>query len=333
MKCAYKYLSLFLILIFSRTTFSENIFPNKSTFLGIEIIGANRDTANAIKNTSPVKVGDFISLADKDFYCEAIINKFKKEKISNIEPLCWAVLFTKKDNTSVAYLIIELDLESRLKQLVRKIPNKSSSTKLSKKLEDLHTQLEERSLILFKNKIPIIENYAKGFLDYDDIFLHNIAIQLSKLTPKYNDHLLEIIHFSKNAEERTKAAQLLSWSKHHKKNLAYALKNNLFFDPDKGVRNALARSIGCFIADVSDDTLLAKSLPVYCQLISLPSFTDRNKALSSIKSILTTHPQLSSTIGTDCKKTIMDISETSVLDNVGGYAKEILKLMGDPPYA
>jgi hypothetical protein len=170
------------------------------------------------------------------------------------------------------------------------------------------------------------ERYDKGFRDSDDPVLHGLAVKLSKVVWKYNHILLDIVHYSTNVTERRSSATLLAWSR-HPENLASILEWDLLMDPDTGVRNYIARAFTYSISDIRDRSLLKNLLPAYCKQAALPTHTDRNKALYSILEILKNDKSLASSISPECKNTITYISEISILDNVGGVAKEIMKIM------
>ena len=48
--------------------------------------------------------------------------------------------------------------------------------------------------------------------DYDDEILHGLSEKMSKLSRKHNKRLLEVLRYSQDPDERSKAATLLSWS-------------------------------------------------------------------------------------------------------------------------
>ena len=169
-----------------------------------------------------------------------------------------------------------------------------------------------------------MEKPNEDFRDSTDPMLHEMAVQLSQLVPKYNHDLLEIVHYSPYVEERQKAAQLFAWS-NHAENLPYLLKWDLLSDPDEEVRNNIARSFSQFMKKIKDESLLKDLMPAYCMQATLPNHTDRNKALISINSILESHPKLVIAIPPECKKNITYLSDTSILDNIKGPAKDILK--------
>ena len=79
--------------------------------------------------------------------------------------------------------------------------------------------------------------------------------------------------------------------------------------------------------DMKNESLLRKLIPVYCKQATLPSHTDRNKALTSLFEILKKNKEMVSTVNVECEATIRYISEVSILNNVGGIAKEIVKLL------
>jgi len=318
-----------LLIIFfppvARSALIENSY--RGNWAGIEVIGIDSVTAQKLRKLIPFQKGGDFALADIQKYkskCQEII----KKNVPNSEGRCSCVLFDDKKVFLVAD-IFHNDAKSKI-SLFRTIPKKKHGkiSKLPKKLHDPYVSLEEkRSFHLSQGKFPL-EIIKDGYLDYEDPTLHALAVQLSKYASEYNDILLDIIHYSKDAEERRTAAILFSWAK-HPENIDLILKWNILFDPDTGVRNNIARSYVFVMQDVKNKSLLKKLIPIYCKQVTIPSHTDRNKALTSIFEILQADKEILPIIDKECKATIKYMSEISILNNVGGVAKEIIKLFDD----
>lgn len=317
-----------LIIFFSpiaRSALIENSY--RGNWAGIEVIGVDSVTAQKLRESMPFQKGSDFVLADVQKYkseCQEII----KKNVPFSQGRCSCVLFEDKKVFLVAD-VVHNGTKNKI-SLFRTIPEKKNGkvSKLPKKLRDLYIALEERrSVHISQGKFPL-EIINDGYLDYEDPTLHVLAMQLSSFASGHNNVLLDIIHYSKDAEERRTAAILFSWAK-HPENINLILKWNILFDPDTGVRNNIARSYVFVMQDVKNKSLLRKLIPIYCKQVNLPSHTDRNKALTSIFEILQADKEIIPIVNEECKAAIKYMAETSILNNVGGVAKEIIKQFDD----
>lgn len=325
----YKIILLIVCFVFSSNVAKATIiYGNYEGILaGIEVIGVDAEAAQKIRKQMPYQIGSKFALSDMAEYkakCQQIIKNNLHASIG----LCTSVLYNEKE----FFLVIDVFPEdSRNKEVVfRKIPEKKQGevAKLPKKLQELYNALDERrSLLISQGKFPV-EIRNKGYVDYEDPILHDLALSLVEHAEKSNEILLQILHYSKNVEERRLAATLLSWSK-HPENLNLILEWNVLLDPDTGVRNNVARSYISIMQNMKNEALLQKLIPIYCKQASLRTHTDRNKALISILEILQSDKNSSKNINTECESNIRYLSEMSILGNVGGTAKEIIKLIDE----
>lgn len=294
-----------------------------ATFAGIEVIGVDKSTAEKVRHALPVQIGDVFFSKDTEKQRANYLDIIKKNFLTN-NVVCSFLLY----GNNTVYLIIDfIPLEIK-ENVYRPISdNKENSKRIPKKLNSLYDQWNKRHSFLMNEGLLNIENYDKGFRDFKDPQLHNLAKKLNLYASKNYRVLLTTIRDSTNASERRKAAALLAWSEHPNETLEFILQWGLLNDPDQGVRNDLTRSLSTSIKYIKEISLLKKLFPSYCKQVTLPRHTDRNKALYSIREILQFHPDLSTVITAECKQTISYISEVSILGNVGGFASEILKIM------
>jgi len=321
MRLIYKYIFIFTLLSFPNIGSSATINDNfKGTWNGIEIVGVDVLTAEKIRKEMPFKIGDSFQITDDEKYLETC-QKYVGEIIPSANAKCNFIYFAD----GKVYLNIELPNNVNVE--FRKIPiKKGKLSSIPKAAITLYRSWDDRmSYLLSSGSFPR-EKYNEGFRDSEDPILHDLAIKMSKTVWKYNDILLDVIHYSQNVEERRDAAALLAWAR-HPENLYNILEWDLLMDPDIGVRNYISRNFMYYISDANDTLLLKKLLPIYCKQAALPNHTDRNKALYSILGILNADKNLSSNISSECNKTITYISERSILENVGGPAKQIKKMM------
>lgn len=322
------YVSIVLVLaiIYSQIAKSDISFDTyKVTCAGIEVMGVDRPMADEIRKLSAMQIGDVFMFTEANGYCKKSTEQIKNKFSSTEDVKC---SYMALSNGEFYFVLDIIPLDSRL-TTYREIPKSPHKVaELPVELVSLYKQLYERRFELMYNHLNHEEYYDKGYLDFDDPVMHTIADQLSVLAKKHNDDLLNIIHYSQDADEREIAGLLLSWSQ-HPSNLRYIAQADFLLDPNNAVRNNVARSYIHFMERVEDITLLSDIMPAYCKMAALPLHSDRNKALYSILEILKTHNKLSSVIDEQCKNTITYIAEMSILEDVGGVAQQILKLIED----
>ncbi|HET9843739.1 MAG TPA: hypothetical protein VFP93_03680 [Gammaproteobacteria bacterium] len=296
----------------------ENLYAE---FAGVEVISADKNVVNKIKKNISLKIGQKLRLAETEQYkntCEQLVTKyFDIPKLK-----CDFIYFSD----GFLYLTINIvpKRTTRISQKNNYIIYKNSLNVPNKLMFLLH-KLEERQIFLINHGIPLTEKNFNNTLDFDDYILHSIAYQLRSLVPQYNNTLLMILRDSNNPFERENAAQLLSWA-NEPKNLPFLLANHLFYDSALGVRNNLLRSYTITMKNKVFDNYKSELLVVSCNVAMLPSHFDRNKGLVLLKTILNSNPHMIYAIRPECSRTIKLISEASVMDNVGGVAREILAL-------
>ncbi len=308
-----------LLITSAHSSTTSNDF--KGTWAGIEVMGVESKTAERIRNRIPIHQGETFSSLNKEklkSWCNLV-----KEEVRIEEVNCSFVGFAN-GNFFYSVEIIAPNSKSKKYRIIPKTIFNIAS--IPKEIEELSNQWEERAMFLIKSEINPQEYDENGYLDSKDPLLHELAIKLSNETHKYNNKLLNIIKYSKDPKNRSKAATLLSWSK-QPSNLEFILKWDLLSDPDEEVRNNLARSMFVILNKVKEKSLLRKSLQSFCYQASLPSHTDRNKALTSLQKILKKNPDLVQSINKECKATISYIGHNSILPNAGGVAIDLLNTL------
>lgn len=287
----------------------------EGTWAGVEVMGGDVKVANLVRDLIPIKVGDQFLPDSKKLgsWCSAV-----KEKI-NGSVSCGIIGYIE----GKYYFDVEI-ISANTNNKFREFQTNSPAIEpLPEKLNTLYNYWEKIFEKYMREGAVPKQFYKEGYLQCDDPELQLIAKELSQITPTYNPLLLDIIRYSHDADERTTAAALLSWSK-HPENISVIMKENLLNDPDSGVRNELARSVSYIISDVKNKKILKKSIVSLCEQLKLPSHSDRTKALASFLTIIKHNPELTSVINHECGDTLTYVSTMSILPNVGGTAKEIL---------
>jgi hypothetical protein len=314
-----------IIVFFSMSTNAFEVDENyKSDWAGIEVIGGDIEAAEKIRSLDLVTIGATFPASKAKHYCQKC-KKIVQKKTQFTNAHCSLIWY----GDQTAYLIVETGGKHINDYLLRSIPkNKYAIVKIPDELNKVFLLWESRMSVL------MFSSNNKKLADLNDPILHKLTDQLYELVPKYNQAVLDVVHYSPDKIERQKAAQLFAWS-NHAENLPYVLEWDLLLDPDSGVRNDVARSFSNSMEKIKDETLLKNLMPVYCKQLSLPTFSDRNKALMSISRMLQTHPILISTLNKDnqCKANITYISNMSILENVREPAKDILKILDTANHA
>ncbi|MGE4349221.1 MAG: hypothetical protein AB7D28_05615 [Candidatus Berkiella sp.] len=322
----FKRIAFLLCLTFSHISFSYVINGNyEAKWSGIEVIGTdNNIEAEKIRQLLPIRIGETLIAKDAMDYKNLCCN-IVKEKTSFEKSRC-SILFYGDNN---AYFIIDLASNETM-YAFRTIPQKSTPIPgIPKELDELYEKWNNHASSLMSSGNFIKENFDNNFRDFEEPSLHLYAMQLNKMTKKYNNILLDIIHYSESNAARQKVADLLSWGDLNK-NIHYLIRWNLLNDPDPGVRNNIARA---FLHSVhkANEALLKDLIHAYCYQSQLPTHGDRNKALFSLKEIIEAHPHLGSTFSSACKNNLIYLSEMSILDNIKEPANDILAIINKSP--
>lgn len=307
-----------LFLSFTHALASEVTGEFQGKWAGIEVMGCDRNTANTIRDIIPLKKGDTFSSNDSNKYkkwCDSVRKEVKAHEVK-----CGFIGY------SGGNFYFDVDVQDKAENnTFRVIPTSlKNNIKIENQLLKLFNDFDELIWTLPPKGIFPVENFHKGYIDYDLPELHAFVEPLAKLAHTHNQNLLDVIQYSGDSGLREKAATLLSWSQ-SPGNIEYILDNDFLNDPDSGVRNDLARSLSFFLVEIKDPLVLQKAVVAFCKQAKLHSHGDRNKALHSIKKIMQHNPEMLNSVNVDCMQTIEYIAEMSILDNVGGLAKDILK--------
>lgn len=307
--------NVFFLPVASALDSIEELF--NGTWEGVEVMGCDYQTSNYVRTLIPLEKGSQFLPDRKKLKSWCDIAKEKTGK----EIKCSVIGYVE----GKYYFGIEIIPGSM--ERFRSIPQNSKQIAfLPEILNDLYQRWERGfSEHMQKDTVPK-QFYQDGYLQCSDPTLQLVSAKLAQNTPNYNQVLLDILRYSNNPDERTKAATLLSWSK-HPSNVDIIINENLINDADDNVRNELVRTISYVINDVTDEKVIEKSILALCRQAALPSHSDRTKALAAILTIVHNNKNHASFINGECEREINYISQMSILPNVAGTAKEILRHM------
>ncbi|MCS5708641.1 HEAT repeat domain-containing protein [Candidatus Berkiella cookevillensis] len=314
---------LLFIFLFQSNVLAAEITNNfEGKWIGVEVMGCDPKTAARVRSIIPINEGELFSSANSDEYkkwCDVIRSEFENNKVTcsfigyDGGKFYYDVEFIKKNND---YLFREIPKSIR------------NNVKINSELLDFYNKFDTLYCSKVSSGIFSLENFDKGYLDFDDPELHALAEPLSKLARPNSQNLLDVIEYSNDAELRALAARLLSWSQ-SPEIVQYIIDREFLNDPNAFVRNDVARTLSIYLEHMAGgalkDIVLEKGVNAFCKQAALPSHADRNKALYSLNAIVSKNPNAINVIDQNCMATLNEIAETSILPNAGGIAKEILK--------
>ena len=227
-----------------------------------------------------------------------------------------------------AYLVVEI-VERAEAARAEFAPAPTGDVALDPELVALHERLEERFHENFRAGREMPERAEAGYLDYGEPVMHEIAAALLEKVPQHKATLLRAIAEDRDADDRARAATLLHWAPDKEASIA-AVHGHLD-DPSSLVRNNISRFMLFYLSSVKSDEVRRAVVPSLARQLARPSHGDRNKALFCLKALLDGSPALAPLIREAAGPWIDRIAEQSVLENVGGVARELAAALEPPP--
>lgn len=305
-----------VVLLFSNLSFAQDW-----KWSGFEIIGNHKIAKEEILSQIPIKVGD-VYKEDLNLWqqwCGKLKSQFKFHYSQ-----CSSVRYINFQ----AYFVVEIVEDGyEYRNQFRPYPQKSIPF-ASQEILDLYERLYKRLWELFSKGVGVKESTDKGFLDFDDIEMHEIVEKLIKLTPAYRDNLLEVLEKDRNINKREKAANLLNWTIN---DLADSIisASRLLDDPSGLVRNNISRFTLHFVDKVKSQSERKGLIDKLLLQLDRPSHGDRNKAIYNLLYIGQRFPSDLRYIKDKGNLLIKYIAETSILENVRDPAVDLLKMLND----
>lgn len=302
--------------------FCTNAHAADWTWGGFEVLGNHSVGREEIIKKIPLQVGEKykedISAWTK--WCERLVQTYS---FSSAE--CSGVRYSDFQAFFVVD-VVEKGQEHRFK--FRPTPTRDL-TLANDRVMTTYQNLQKRLWYLFSQGKPSSESWSHGYLDYADPEMHQMVLELVKLTPPYRKNIIRVLREDKDPSKRMAAADLLNWAGKGSKSVLRT--HTLLDDPHSGVRNQLARFMHHFVGSIRSENKLRAIIDSLLVQLDRPSHGDRNKALFNLFEILKHRPELTQYIKEKGQPLIQYTADTSVLSNVGGLAKEILALLGRTP--
>lgn len=286
----------------------------------IELTGACQRPRSYYLNDFPVGLGAAplkSELTQIRGWCNNLV---KSKKVYSAE----CNMLHRPPNT--AYLTVNIREAPPPVQVARET-KKNTTPRLAKDLVKLHS---ERELLfdkkLIRDGITLSDEVHDGILGSSDPELDALARKLGAAVQPRLKHVLTVLNGSLIESDRIAASELINWSGNPA--AVFPVLSAALSDSSVYVRNNASRFVVVFVDELSDVDTAKSILSGMAAQLKLPFMTDRNKALFGMKGLIDKFPVLTSSIGAETRSHLCHIAKTSILDNVGGTAKELLDLVG-----
>lgn len=286
------------------------------TWTDFEIVGQTRHTREEIAALLPVELGtpypEDTSIFDR-------CNEILRAELDVAHVACSNVLFL----TGEAYLVVEM-VEHGEEDRREFRPAPAGDAPLAPELAALYDRLMKSLMDAFRAGADIGENMDAGHLDYRLPEMHAVVEEMRRTVPPRREELLRVLAENPTGADRARAAWLLNWAGNEADTIARVLP---FVDDPHGVtRNDITRFMLHYVDRVEDEATRRAIVDALARQLRRPSHGDRNKAASSLKALLEAHPELAPYVAETAGPWLRRIAEQSVLENVGGVAREVLAM-------
>ncbi len=173
------------------------------------------------------------------------------------------------------------------------------------------------------------ESFDGGYLTWTDPTLAAHADELAALAPPHREALVTLALTADRIDVRADAATLLNWAGDHGAS-AIAVADGLR-DPDLGVRNDVSRYLLRAVRQVDDAEARARLAAALVAQAQLPEMSDRNKALIGLLHLAEDSPEDHAALTAAVAPVARRVGARSILPNVGGVARQLLAVLGQPP--
>jgi hypothetical protein len=164
---------------------------------------------------------------------------------------------------------------------------RSAPTGLTRPLPDsvrsLYDDLVARGEELFEQRKVNAESGYGGYLDYADLRMHKVVLQLIKTVPPHRKTLLDTVANDRDANKRATAATMLHWAGETTKSIAVV--HRLLDDPDYAVRNNISRFMNHYLDRLESRDLRQRVIDALLVQLDRPSGSDRNKAIYGLREL------------------------------------------------
>ncbi|MCA3027095.1 MAG: hypothetical protein ING66_00735 [Rhodocyclaceae bacterium] len=258
-----------------------------------------------------------------------------KSELAQVRGWCTNFVKSKKVYSAECNMLHKPPNTAYLTVNIREMPpvktaratKKNATPRLAKDLVKLLSQWE--SLLdqkLIQDGITLSDEVRDGILGSSDPEVDALAHRLGVAVQPRLKNVLTVLNGSPIESDRIAASQLINWSGNPA--AVFPALPAVLTDDSVYVRNNASRFVSTFARELGDIDTAKLILSGMTTQLKLPFMTDRNKALSGIRGLLGKFPALTSSIDAETKSHVCHIAKTSILDNVGGVAKQLLDVLG-----
>lgn len=258
-----------------------------------------------------------------------------KSELAQVRGWCTNFVKSKKVYSAECNMLHKPPNTAYLTVNIREMPpvktaretKKNATPRLAKDLVRLLSQWE--SLLdqkLIHDGITLSDEVRDGILGSSDPEVDALAHRLGVAVQPRLKNVLTVLNGSPIESDRIAASQLINWSGNPA--AIFPALPAVLTDDSVYVRNNASRFVSTFARELGDIDTAKLILSGMTTQLKLPFMTDRNKALSGIRGLLGKFPALTSSIDAETKSHVCHIAKTSILDNVGGVAKQLLDVLG-----
>ena len=205
--------------------------------------------------------------------------------------------------------------------------------------EEVSALLEKHSALIQKNfdtqNFEALREEVRGIEEKDYYNTYPDSEEMSALVdemratfPPHRQALIEVLKHSRSTQARAHAATALNWSGDVLDSISqiYMLTD----DPAVLVRNNISRFMLHYLQYHPDKAVRGAVIDSLLVQMTFPSHADRNKALYGLLALAQSAPADRGFIEQKGRAEIERIAKQSILDNVGGVAKQLLDLFDQP---
>jgi len=301
------------------TVLSTPAFAQRQLIWGeTEIIGIKRLSREQVTSQLPIKPGEAVSQNEKDMlkWCE----RLKKLPIAAVS--CNGAMV----GTRLHY-VVEILEDASADPVLQPSTAPRAAARVPPEARQLIAQREYRvQEVLADGYMPGERITPSGIVVAEDPELRTFDAQLRDLANGQQERMIAIALDARHPE-RKDAIVMLNWTGRPEASIA-ALHGRLL-DPDSEVRNLTGRLVLTFIEWIKDPAVADALAGTLAQVLTLPSHTDRTKALAAMGQLYALHPEIRGKLQRVAREPLTEIARTSVLPNVGGDARGLLAAIGD----
>jgi hypothetical protein len=296
--------------------------PSRWTWTGFEIVGRRLHSREEIAALLPVELGaPYPEEADAVF---ERCNEVLRAELDVAHVVCSNVLFL----TGEAYLVVEVVEHGEEERLAFREPP-SGDAPLDPALAALYQRLISSLMAAFQAGTDVGETMEPGYLDYEHPEMHAVVEEMRRAVPPRREELLRVLAESPEGADRARAAWMLNWAGDEADSIARV--HGFLDDPHGVTRNDVSRFMVHYLDRVEDEATLRAVVDSLAIQLSRPSHGDRNKAAYCLKTLLQAHPGLAPYVAERAGPWLRRIAGQSILDNVGGLAREVVAMLDAAP--